>query len=89
MANKYKVAVLPGDGIGPEVTDEAVKVLNATDVNFELLYCDIGGSAYLRNGDPLPPSPHPPEARQRRIRKRPPAQTVSLKRKRDASQREK
>ena len=55
MANKYKVAVLPGDGIGPEVTDEAVKVLNATDVNFELLYCDIGGSAYLRNGDPLPP----------------------------------
>jgi isocitrate/isopropylmalate dehydrogenase len=55
MAKKYKVAVLPGDGIGPEVTQEAVKVLNATEVNLELLHCDIGGSAYLRNGDPLPP----------------------------------
>ncbi len=55
MAKKYKVAILPGDGIGPEVTNEAVKVLNTTDLNFELLYCDIGGSAYLRNGDPLPP----------------------------------
>jgi isocitrate/isopropylmalate dehydrogenase len=55
MANKYKVAVLPGDGIGPEVTSEAVKILNATGLNFELLHCDIGGSAYLRNGDALPP----------------------------------
>ena len=55
MANKYKVAVLPGDGIGPEVTSEAVKVLDATGLDIELLRCDIGGSAYLRNGDPLPP----------------------------------
>ncbi len=55
MANKYKVAVLPGDGIGPEVTSEAVKILNATALDIELLYCDIGGSAYLKNGDPLPP----------------------------------
>jgi isocitrate/isopropylmalate dehydrogenase len=55
MVNKYKVAVLPGDGIGPEVISEAIKVLNATELDFELLHCDIGGSAYLRNGDPLPP----------------------------------
>jgi 3-isopropylmalate dehydrogenase len=54
MTKNYKVAVLPGDGIGPEVTQEAVKVLNATEVDLELIHCEIGGSAYLRNGDPLP-----------------------------------
>jgi 3-isopropylmalate dehydrogenase len=55
MTKKYKVAVLPGDGIGPEVTSEAVKILSATELDIELLHCDIGGAAYLRNGDPLPP----------------------------------
>ncbi len=47
MANRYKVAVLPGDGIGPEVTAEAVKVLGATGLDIELLHCDIGGSALI------------------------------------------
>lgn len=55
MARKYKIAVMPGDGIGPEVTAEAVKVLKATDLRFEFLHCDVGGKAYLERGDPLPP----------------------------------
>ena len=55
MARKYKIAVMPGDGIGPEVTAEAVKVLKATDLNFEFLPCSVGGRAYLDMGDPLPP----------------------------------
>jgi len=55
MARKYKIAVLPGDGIGPEVTAEAVKVLKATDLNFEFLPCSVGGNAYLETGNPLPP----------------------------------
>jgi len=48
------VAVLPGDGIGPEVTREAVKVLEATGVDFEFIECQVGGDAYIEKGDPLP-----------------------------------
>ena len=49
-----KIAVLPGDGIGPEVTREAVKVLEATGLEFEFIECLVGGAAYIENGDPLP-----------------------------------
>jgi len=57
--NRYRVAVLPGDGIGPEVTAEAVKVLQAVesrlhDASFELCEFRAGASEYLRSGDPLP-----------------------------------
>ncbi len=55
MIRRTKIAVLPGDGIGPEVTEEAVKVLRATGINFEFIECSVGGTAYLRKGDPLPP----------------------------------
>jgi isocitrate/isopropylmalate dehydrogenase len=55
MVKQYKIAVLPGDGIGPEVTHEAVKVLQATDLSFEFLEHDVGGKAYVESGDPLPP----------------------------------
>jgi 3-isopropylmalate dehydrogenase len=55
MARKHKIAVMPGDGIGPEVTNEAIKTLQATELDLEFLQCDIGGTAYLQNGDPLPP----------------------------------
>lgn len=54
MARVLEIAVLPGDGIGPEVTEEAVKVLKATGLEFEFLHCDIGGRAYLETGNPLP-----------------------------------
>jgi 3-isopropylmalate dehydrogenase len=55
MVKKYKIAVMPGDGIGPEVTKESEEALQATGLNMEFLHCDIGGTAYLKNGDPLPP----------------------------------
>jgi 3-isopropylmalate dehydrogenase len=51
----YKVAVLTGDGIGPEVTAEAVKVLKATGVAFEFEEALVGGIAYDEKGHPLPP----------------------------------
>jgi 3-isopropylmalate dehydrogenase len=53
-----KVAVLAGDGIGPEVIAQAVKVLRAAVGNaapLELAEAPIGGAAYDRYGDPLPP----------------------------------
>ncbi|MBV7266688.1 3-isopropylmalate dehydrogenase [Erythrobacter ani] len=50
-----KIAVLPGDGIGPEVTREAVKVLEALDLpGLTLFDGDVGGVAYSRHGHPLP-----------------------------------
>lgn len=51
----HMVAVLPGDGIGPEVTDEAVKVLRASGLQFEFEHGLLGGCAYDETGDPLPP----------------------------------
>ncbi|KQW76705.1 MULTISPECIES: 3-isopropylmalate dehydrogenase [unclassified Methylibium] len=51
-----KIAVLPGDGIGPEIVDEAVKVLNALDLSFELESAPVGGAAYEAAGHPLPES---------------------------------
>ena len=50
-----KIAVLPGDGIGPEVTAEAVKVLEALTLPGLILFDgDVGGVAYHRHGHPLP-----------------------------------
>jgi len=50
----HKIAVLPGDGIGPEVTAEAVKVLKASGVAFDFEHASIGGAAYDETGHPLP-----------------------------------
>ena len=52
-----KIAVLPGDGIGPEITAQATKVLQrlARDgLKFELEYAPIGGAGFDACGDPLP-----------------------------------
>ena len=50
-----KIAVFPGDGIGPEVTREAVRVLEALDLpDLTLFEGDVGGIAYKRHGHPLP-----------------------------------
>ena len=51
-----KIAVLPGDGIGTEIVAEAVKVLNALDLSFELETALVGGAAYDAHGHPLPES---------------------------------
>ncbi len=53
------IAVLPGDGIGPEITAEAVKVLEALKANhglaIEMETATIGGAGYDQHGHPLPP----------------------------------
>ena len=52
-----KLAVIPGDGIGPEVTAEALKVLEAASpVPFEKTHYDLGAERYLRTGEVLPTS---------------------------------
>ena len=49
-----KIAVLPGDGIGPEIVAQAVKVLNALNLNIQMTEALIGGAGYEASGDPLP-----------------------------------
>ena len=51
-----KIAVLPGDGIGPEIIAEAVKVLNSLGPRFDLETAPVGGAAYDLAGHPLPPA---------------------------------
>ena len=51
-----KIAVLPGDGIGTEIVAEAVKVLHALDLKFEMETALVGGAAYDAHGHPLPES---------------------------------
>jgi len=55
---QYRIAVIPGDGTGPEVTQEAVKALQTLTSNEEfevqLTYFDLGGARYLRTGEVLP-----------------------------------
>jgi 3-isopropylmalate dehydrogenase len=51
-----KIAVLPGDGIGPEIVAEALKVLTVLDLKLELEHADVGGAAYESSGRPLPPA---------------------------------
>ncbi|GAB7553586.1 3-isopropylmalate dehydrogenase [Novosphingobium sp. 11B] len=50
-----RIAVFAGDGIGPEVTAEAVRVLEALQIDgLELVEGDVGGAAYRKHGHPLP-----------------------------------
>lgn len=60
QSKTYKIAVIPGDGTGPEVIREGVKVLNAVSnrIGFKLdyTYFDFGGERYLRTGETLPDS---------------------------------
>ena len=49
-----KIAVLPGDGIGPEIIAEAVKVLSALGESFEMETASVGGAGYEAKGHPLP-----------------------------------
>jgi 3-isopropylmalate dehydrogenase len=51
-----KIAVLPGDGIGPEIVAEALKVLQALGESFEIETALVGGAAYDAHGHPLPPT---------------------------------
>ena len=58
MGKNYKIAVIPGDGTGPEVVREGIKVLNAAaamyDFSIDLTEFDYGGDRYLKTGEVLP-----------------------------------
>ncbi len=59
MSRVYRIAVLPGDGIGAEVIPEAVRALRAVEaridgVRWEFAEFSVGAGEYLRGGDPLP-----------------------------------
>jgi 3-isopropylmalate dehydrogenase len=58
MAKTYHIAAIPGDGTGPEVLREGIKVLNAAapafGVKLEFTHFDFGGERYLRTGEVLP-----------------------------------
>jgi 3-isopropylmalate dehydrogenase len=49
----HKIAVIGGDGIGPEVTAQALKVIDAVGVRYEATEFDLGGARYLRDGEIL------------------------------------
>ena len=49
-----KIAVLPGDGIGPEIVNEAIKVLKVLDLPLQLDEAKVGGAAFDAHGHPLP-----------------------------------
>ena len=51
---KYKVGIIGGDGIGPEVIDETLKVIKATGIELDTVSYDLGADRYLRTGDVLP-----------------------------------
>ncbi|MBN1320107.1 MAG: 3-isopropylmalate dehydrogenase [Thermoleophilia bacterium] len=56
----YKIAVIPGDGTGPEVVAEGLKALTAaaaaTGFTYQLTHYDFGGERYMRTGETLPDS---------------------------------
>ncbi|MFA7159387.1 MAG: 3-isopropylmalate dehydrogenase [Kiritimatiellia bacterium] len=60
MSKTYKIAVLPGDGTGPEVVREGVKVLESAAAKFgfklDLHHYDLGGERYLKTGETCPAS---------------------------------
>ncbi|MBI4686745.1 MAG: 3-isopropylmalate dehydrogenase [Nitrospirae bacterium] len=58
MPKTYNIAVIPGDGTGPEVVAEGIKVLNAVSQKYgfkiNLNYFNFGGDRYLKTGETLP-----------------------------------
>jgi 3-isopropylmalate dehydrogenase len=50
----HSIGIIGGDGIGPEVVAEALKVVDATGVAYEPVAFDLGGARYLRTGEVLP-----------------------------------
>src|SRR5437879_570564 len=50
----HKVTLIPGDGIGPEVTNAVVRILEATGIKFEWETCVVGAEAYEKYGEYIP-----------------------------------
>ncbi len=71
MSKTYNIGVMPGDGTGPEVTAEAVKVLKAAADKFgfklEMTDYDFGGERYMKTGETLPDSAIPELAKHQAI----------------------
>jgi 3-isopropylmalate dehydrogenase len=60
MSKTYQIGVIPGDGTGPEVIAEGLRVLKAvsekTGIKYNFIHYDYGGERYLRSGETLPDS---------------------------------
>lgn len=59
MSEVFRIALLPGDGIGPDVVNEAVRILRAVEARVDGLHFDmeefsVGAGEFLKSGDPLP-----------------------------------
>ena len=54
MSQTHRIAIIGGDGIGPEVVAEALKLVDAAGVDYEAVDYDLGGARYLRTGEVLP-----------------------------------
>ena len=52
----HKIGIIGGDGIGPEVIKEGLKVIEAAGINLDLHNYDLGGSRYIKDGTILPDS---------------------------------
>ena len=52
--SSYRVAVIDGDGIGPEVLAEALKVVAAADVDLDTTHFALGAAHYIETGEVLP-----------------------------------
>src|SRR5690625_7245065 len=48
------IAVMAGDGVGPEITEQAIRVLESLGLNLEIVHVPVGGVAYAEHGHPLP-----------------------------------
>jgi isocitrate dehydrogenase (NAD+) len=54
VSRTHTVTLIPGDGIGPEVTDAVVRILEATGVKFAWERFDAGASAFEKHGEYIP-----------------------------------
>jgi len=54
MKKKYQICYMGGDGIGPDVTIESIRLLQATGISFNFVQAEIGFEAYNKYGTPLP-----------------------------------
>ncbi|MBT3721203.1 isocitrate/isopropylmalate dehydrogenase family protein [Candidatus Woesearchaeota archaeon] len=50
----YKICILPGDGIGPEVVENTINLLKTLPIDLEFIYGDIGYDCYVKTGNSLP-----------------------------------
>ena len=60
MGKRHKIGVVPGDGTGPEVVEQGLKVLEAVAererIEWDFIHYDFGGERYKRTGETLPDS---------------------------------